>query len=110
MLIKAAHRSRFTVIPMTGNIREVRVTAGEDTLEGNLSIPANAGGIVLFAHGSGSSRLSPRNRFVAHVLAMCAIGTRARHWGGATRGVRAGRAADWSDGAARIARAPAGSS
>jgi hypothetical protein len=33
MIIKAAHRSRFTVIPMTGNIREelVRVTAGEDT-------------------------------------------------------------------------------
>jgi hypothetical protein len=49
MLIKAAHRSRFTVIPMTGNIREelVRATAGEDTLESNLSIPANAGGIVL---------------------------------------------------------------
>jgi putative phosphoribosyl transferase len=77
MLIKAAHRSRFTVIPMTGNIREefVRVTAGEDTLEGNLSIPTHAGGIVLFAHGSGSSRLSPRNRFVAHVLARARLTT-----------------------------------
>jgi hypothetical protein len=69
MLIKAAHRSRFTVIPMTGNIREelVRVTAGEDTLEGNLSISTNAGGIVFFAHGS-ASRLSPRNRFELHLL------------------------------------------
>jgi hypothetical protein len=77
MIIKAAHRSSFTVIPMTGNIREefVRVTAGEDTLEGNLSIPANAGGIVLFAHRSGRSRLSPRNRFVAHVLARARLTT-----------------------------------
>jgi pimeloyl-ACP methyl ester carboxylesterase len=46
----------------------VRVTAGSETLEGNLSVPENAGGIVLFAHGTGSSRLSPRNRFVARVL------------------------------------------
>jgi putative phosphoribosyl transferase len=38
------------------------------TLEGNLGIPEGAEGIVLFAHGSGSSRFSPRNRFVAQVL------------------------------------------
>ncbi|MCQ6962641.1 dienelactone hydrolase family protein [Methanolobus chelungpuianus] len=37
-------------------------------MEGNLSIPDNATGIVVFAHGSGSSRLSPRNRFVAQQL------------------------------------------
>lgn len=37
-------------------------------LEGILSLPYNAGGIVLFAHGSGSSRLSPRNRYVAGEL------------------------------------------
>ena len=37
-------------------------------LEGDMSIPANALGIVLFAHGSGSSRMSPRNRFVAEAL------------------------------------------
>ncbi|WP_101476970.1 dienelactone hydrolase family protein [Candidatus Nitrosotalea bavarica] len=37
-------------------------------LEGNLSIPKNSIGIVLFAHGSGSSRTSPRNRFVAREL------------------------------------------
>jgi predicted alpha/beta-hydrolase family hydrolase len=34
-------------------------------LEGDLTIPAGARGIVLFAHGSGSSRKSPRNRYVA---------------------------------------------
>ena len=38
------------------------------TLEGNLSLPENPRGVVLFAHGSGSSRHSPRNQFVAQVL------------------------------------------
>jgi dienelactone hydrolase len=46
----------------------VRVGAGRVTLEGNLSIPDGARGVVLFAHGSGSGRRSPRNRFVAHEL------------------------------------------
>ena len=46
----------------------VRVPAGSVTLDGNLSLPAEAGGIVLFAHGSGSSRHSPRNRYVARLL------------------------------------------
>jgi dienelactone hydrolase len=46
----------------------VRIAIGAKTLEGNLTIPANAQGIVLFAHGSGSSRHSPRNRYVADVL------------------------------------------
>ena len=51
-------------------IREsvVHVATGTATLEGNLSIPVAAGGVVLFAHGSGSSRSSPRNRYVAQVL------------------------------------------
>ena len=38
------------------------------TLEGNLNVPDNPQGVVLFAHGSGSSRYSPRNQFVARVL------------------------------------------
>jgi putative phosphoribosyl transferase len=46
----------------------VHVSAGSVTLEGNLDIPAEAHGIVLFAHGSGSSRHSGRNRFVAQIL------------------------------------------
>jgi dienelactone hydrolase len=48
--------------------RPVPVEAGPVVLEGILSIPENAVGIVLFAHGSGSSRHSPRNRFVAQML------------------------------------------
>ena len=44
-------------------------------LEGNLSIPKNSIGIVLFAHGSGSGRMSPRNRFVASELNRNGIGT-----------------------------------
>lgn len=47
---------------------DVRVQAGEVTLEGMLTIPVNAQGIVLFVHGSGSSRFSTRNRYVAEVL------------------------------------------
>jgi pimeloyl-ACP methyl ester carboxylesterase len=48
--------------------RLVKISAGPVTLEGDLHIPAGAHGVVLFAHGSGSSRHSPRNRFVAGVL------------------------------------------
>jgi putative phosphoribosyl transferase len=48
----------------------IHIEANETThiLEGNLSIPEGAQGIVVFAHGSGSSRLSPRNQFVAKGL------------------------------------------
>jgi len=48
--------------------REVTVELGKVFLDGTLSVPNGATAIVLFAHGSGSSRLSPRNRFVAQVL------------------------------------------
>jgi putative phosphoribosyl transferase len=48
--------------------REVRVTGGAITLEGTLALPSDTRGVVLFAHGSGSSRHSPRNRFVAEQL------------------------------------------
>jgi len=44
-------------------------------LEGNLSLPENARGLVLFAHGSGSSRHSPRNQFVARVLQEAGLAT-----------------------------------
>src|SRR5689334_12900401 len=44
-------------------------------LEADLTLPARAGGIVLFAHGSGSSRRSPRNRYVSSVLNDGGIGT-----------------------------------
>jgi pimeloyl-ACP methyl ester carboxylesterase len=44
-------------------------------LDGDLTIPAHAQSVVLFAHGSGSSRFSPRNRYVAHELNRAGIGT-----------------------------------
>lgn len=46
----------------------VSIQVGSITIEGALEIPENPVGIVLFAHGSGSSRLSPRNNFVARAL------------------------------------------
>src|SRR5262249_15570326 len=55
--------------------RSVKVSAGRVTLEGNLSVPEQAQGLVLFAHGSGSSRHSPRNRFVARVLQEAGVAT-----------------------------------
>jgi len=57
-----------TVQELHGDERPVQVRVGPVTLDGTLAIPAGARGAVLFAHGSGSSRHSPRNRFVARAL------------------------------------------
>jgi putative phosphoribosyl transferase len=48
---------------------------GSMRMEGMLELPADAAGVVLFAHGSGSSRLSPRNNYVAKALRDAGIGT-----------------------------------
>jgi putative phosphoribosyl transferase len=53
----------------------VRVPAGGLTIEGDLTLPRGATGVVLFAHGSGSSRHSPRNRRVAMSLNEAKLGT-----------------------------------
>jgi len=53
----------------------VYVNAGRVTLEGNLLIPDGARGLVMFAHGSGSSRFSSRNRYVAEELRRSGVGT-----------------------------------
>ena len=53
----------------------VHVAVDSDRIEGNLSIPEGAEGIVLFAHGAGSSRQSPRNNFVAAELREGGLGT-----------------------------------
>src|SRR5438067_3435657 len=58
-----------------GDERPVEVAAGPVRLEGNLVVPDGARGVVLFAHGSGSSRHSPRNRYVARVLQDAGLGT-----------------------------------
>jgi putative phosphoribosyl transferase len=54
---------------------EVVIAAGSARLAGDLSTPGGGAGMVLFAHGSGSGRRSPRNRFVADVLATAGLGT-----------------------------------
>lgn len=51
-----------------GNDRAVRITSGTVAIEGLLEIPRQARAMVLFAHGSGSGRHSPRNNFVAAAL------------------------------------------
>ena len=55
--------------------RDVRVSAGPVELEGILDIPEGVQGIVLFAHGSGSGRHSPRNRYVAGALREAGLAT-----------------------------------
>jgi dienelactone hydrolase len=55
--------------------REVRIAADSIMLPGELSIPSRAEGLVLFAHGSGSSRHSPRNQYVAQVIRKAGVGT-----------------------------------
>lgn len=55
--------------------RPVMVHAGSTRLEGVLAVPAGARGLVIFAHGSGSSRSSPRNRFVAEILQQGGLAT-----------------------------------
>jgi dienelactone hydrolase len=59
---------------MTGE-RPVTIPAGTVTLNGDLARPDGGEGIVLFAHGSGSSRHSPRNRYVASVLREAGLAT-----------------------------------
>ncbi|HVT86589.1 MAG TPA: dienelactone hydrolase family protein [Chitinophagaceae bacterium] len=54
---------------------EVEIPVGKVVLKGELTVPLKASGIVIFSHGSGSSRLSPRNKMVAHYLLQRNFGT-----------------------------------
>ncbi|HEU4649158.1 MAG TPA: dienelactone hydrolase family protein [Gemmatimonadales bacterium] len=65
----------MTGIPNASPEREVSIPADRTELVGTLAVPERARGIVLFAHGSGSSRFSPRNRYVAGVLREAGLGT-----------------------------------
>jgi predicted phosphoribosyltransferase/dienelactone hydrolase len=58
-----------------GTLREVNIQEGSVRLGGILSLPPNAKGLVLFAHGSGSSRFSPRNQTVARALNSSGLAT-----------------------------------
>jgi dienelactone hydrolase len=55
--------------------REVWIPVDSVTLPGELSVPGRAEGLVLFAHGSGSGRLSPRNQYVAQAIREAGVGT-----------------------------------
>ena len=59
----------------TARAQTVQIPSGPASLEGELHVPAGAQGVVLFAHGSGSSRHSPRNRYVAEVIRQADVGT-----------------------------------
>ncbi len=61
--------------PAVGSNQEVNIGLAKAVLEGNLGIPPHPCGVVLFAHGSGSSRHSPRNNFVAETLRTHGIAT-----------------------------------
>jgi len=69
-VVELLARARASVVE-----EEVEVCAGDVRLPGHLHVPAGAAGVVVFAHGSGSSRHSPRNRFVADALAAAGLGT-----------------------------------
>jgi putative phosphoribosyl transferase len=69
--IKMEHRSHAA----TARSRTEQIPSGQVVLEGELSIPAGALGVVLFAHGSGSSRHSTRNQFVARTIREARVGT-----------------------------------
>ena len=56
-------------------MNEAQIQAGGAILSGSLSIPENTNALVLFAHGSGSGRHSPRNQFVARTLNQAGLAT-----------------------------------
>ncbi|MGV3721057.1 MAG: dienelactone hydrolase family protein [Actinomycetota bacterium] len=64
-----------TRMEATGGLRPVRIPAGPVTLDGDFGPPSGVDGVVLFAHGSGSSRHSRRNQFVAEALREAGLGT-----------------------------------
>ncbi len=60
---------------MSHNQTELKIPLGNVVVEGTLTLPSGVKGVVLFAHGSGSSRFSPRNQYVAKEFNKAAIGT-----------------------------------
>src|SRR5205085_1500639 len=59
----------------TASARAVGITAGAAVVEADLTVPSDAAGVVVFAHGSGSGRHSPRNRQVAAALRRASFAT-----------------------------------
>jgi putative phosphoribosyl transferase len=119
-LLALARRARAAV-----GQRPLRIPAGAALLNADLSLPAAASGLVLFAHGSGSSRFSPRNRHVARLLNEAGLATvladlltpdeealdeRTRHlrFDIGLLAERLVAASDWLQGAVQTARLPVG--
>lgn len=73
--VVSTRRVRSEPLPTVPGEEAVDVRAGTTVLRGQLTVPPGAAGVVLFAHGSGSGRLSPRNRFVAAGLNRAGLGT-----------------------------------
>lgn len=73
--LERARRGPLTTSTVGPGDQELSIPAGPVTLGGHLSLPEDATAIVVFAHGSGSSRHSPRNRFVAELLHEAGFGT-----------------------------------
>ncbi|MHB8147813.1 MAG: hypothetical protein ACYDGM_11230, partial [Vulcanimicrobiaceae bacterium] len=63
------------MVPQLGTEREVTIGESGERISACLIVPANSKGIVIFAHGSGSSRFSRRNRSVAAILNAAAFST-----------------------------------
>src|SRR5687768_321788 len=57
------------------SVKSVRIPVGDMAIEGDLALPEHPIGVVLFAHGSGSSRFSRRNQFVAEQLVKASMAT-----------------------------------
>src|SRR5436190_18897915 len=74
-LSRCASEQPADIRAMRGIVSEIQIPAGPVTLEGELMVPPDAKGRVLFAHGSGSGRHSPRNQFVASQLQDAAMAT-----------------------------------
>jgi putative phosphoribosyl transferase len=72
--MEAAMRTKTSKTSLA-ETRPVTVEGPNFALQGDLGVPADARGVVLFAHGSGSSRMSPRNRFVADGLRSSGLAT-----------------------------------
>ncbi len=77
VLLDVASRRALRVHPGVGADADVdvEIPVGATTMQGHLHVPESAAAVVVFAHGSGSSRHSPRNRFVADVLYRAGLGT-----------------------------------
>lgn len=75
LLAEASRRERQRAVAAADCDIDVEIPAGRVVLQGHLHLPDKPAGVVVFAHGSGSSRHSPRNRYVASVLYEAGLGT-----------------------------------